>query len=192
MKNIFNVLIVGVGGQGIVLASDILSLAAMNAGYDVKKSEIHGMSQRGGSVFSHVRFGQKVYSPLISKNDADVLISMEEMETLRWLDFVNKETRIIFVKTRILPQGIHSYPDGIELRLKNIFKNLITINPQEIYKENTEKKYINTYVLGILSHFVDFDKKSWENSIKDSVPGATFADNVKEFNRGRGALDDME
>jgi len=104
-KLIHNVLFVGVGGQGIVLASDIMAHAAVLAGFDAKKSEIHGMSQRGGSVFSHVRFGEKVYSPMITEGSADILVSLEEMETLRWLDFANPRTQLIVVKTRILPVG---------------------------------------------------------------------------------------
>ncbi|HAS53817.1 MAG TPA: indolepyruvate oxidoreductase subunit beta, partial [Nitrospiraceae bacterium] len=103
MSKVTNVLLVGVGGQGIVLASDVLSLAALYAGHDVKTSEIHGMSQRGGSVFSHIRFGDKVCSPVIPEGRVDILVSLEEMETLRWLSYVNSDTRILFTKTRIHP-----------------------------------------------------------------------------------------
>ncbi|HQJ06003.1 MAG TPA: 2-oxoacid:acceptor oxidoreductase family protein, partial [Spirochaetota bacterium] len=100
LDRIFNILIVGVGGQGIILASDIASKAAALAGFDSKKSEIHGMSQRGGSVFSHVRYGSKVYSPVIPLRQADILVSLEEMETVRWADFCSKDTIIILAKNR--------------------------------------------------------------------------------------------
>jgi len=123
MEKIHNVLMVGVGGQGVVLASDILSLAAMNAGYDVKKSEIHGMSQRGGSIFSFVRFGEAVSSPLIAEGQADLLVSMEEMETLRWLEYLNADTKLMVSKAHILPANATEYPAGIEEDLKKNFKN---------------------------------------------------------------------
>ena len=128
MDKVFNLLIVGVGGQGTILASNIVTQAAMNAGLDAKKSEIHGMSQRGGAVFSHVRFGKKVYSPVIAKGNVDVLISLEEMETLRWTEFLNKDSQLIVLNNRILPANTAEYPQGLTDKIKSQFNNWIFLN----------------------------------------------------------------
>ena len=149
-KNI-NILMVGVGGQGIILSSDILTLSALYSGYDAKKSEIHGMSQREGSVFSHIRFGEKIFSPALSKGEADFLISLEEMETLRWLNFIHDETYIIFTKTRIAPFGVTDYPKGIYKEIKKRIKNTISIDPDEINQKTGHAKFLNIAILGYLS-----------------------------------------
>jgi indolepyruvate ferredoxin oxidoreductase beta subunit len=111
------VLIAGVGGQGIVLAGDILCQVMMTSGLDVKKSEVHGMAQRGGSVTSHVRFGQKVYSPIAGKNDVDFLVSFEKMDTLRYLDFLKPEGMVIINSEEIYPPAVNLgdavYPDNV-------------------------------------------------------------------------------
>ena len=105
-----NILIVGVGGQGTILASDILCAAAMNAGLDAKKSEIHGMSQRGGSVFSHVRYAPRVYSPVIPRGQVDIIVALEEMEAARWIDWLVPGGRLVVSGTRILPANVQTYP----------------------------------------------------------------------------------
>ena len=119
MDKVFNLLIVGVGGQGTILASNIVTQAAMNAGLDAKKSEIHGMSQRGGAVFSHVRFGKKVYSPVIAKGNVDVLISLEEMETLRWTEFLNKDSQLIVLITEFYRQIRLNILKGLLIKLNH-------------------------------------------------------------------------
>src|SRR5512143_3955809 len=118
MENkVTNILLVGVGGQGIIVASEIMADVFMEAGYDVKKSEVHGMAQRGGSVSSHVRFGRKVYSPLIKKGDADILFSFELLEAVRYLDFLRKDAAVIVNNQKILPPsvtlGVDRYPENI-------------------------------------------------------------------------------
>ncbi len=185
MKKIFNLFIAGVGGQGIILASDIITRAAMNANFDVKKSEIHGMSQRGGSVFSHIRFGEKVFSPVIPEKSADILVSLEQMEILRWLHLANSETLVILYNTKILPSEVKEYPEGIIEELKKKFKNLIIIEPEELIKKIGAQKFVNTALVGIISKHLNFDIKYWEQAIEKEVPEGTSEENKKAFLIGR-------
>jgi len=185
MDKVKNVLMVGVGGQGIVLASDIISLAAMYAGHDVKKSEIHGMSQRGGSVFSHIRFGKKVYSPVVPAHEADILVSLEEMETLRWLSYVNRDTTIVFTKTRINPANVTEYPKHIEQEIQKHFHNSIVVDPSEISETRDSAKYLNTVILGLVSTYLDFSDDAWQQSIRESVPHGTYESNLAAFYMGK-------
>ncbi|MBN2443275.1 MAG: indolepyruvate oxidoreductase subunit beta [Spirochaetales bacterium] len=185
MGKIFNVLMVGVGGQGIIMASDIFALAAMHSGKDVKKSEIHGMSQRGGSVFSHIRFGEKVYSPVISKGEADVLFSLEEMETLRWIEYANTETTIICLKTRINPGMVETYPPGIDEEIKRLSKKVFFLDPQPIIEKIENKKFLNVALIGLISGFVHFSDESWEKAIREKVPRGTFEGNWQAFLTGK-------
>jgi indolepyruvate ferredoxin oxidoreductase beta subunit len=185
MSKITNVLMVGVGGQGIVLASDIISRAALYAGHDVKKSEIHGMSQRGGSVFSHIRFGEKVYSPVIPEGEADILLSLEEMETLRWLSYINSDTRVIVTKTRINPPNVTNYPDNIDQEIKKHFKNSWVIEPSRISEKTGDAKFVNTALLGLISTCLDFSDEAWRRSIHENVPDGTFEANMTAFAAGK-------
>jgi len=184
----FNVLIVGVGGQGIILASDIITKAAMFAGFDAKKSEIHGMSQRGGSVFSHIRYGKKVHSPVISEKEVDVLISLEEMETLRWLNYLNPNSKIVLTNSQILPLEVKEYPQGVNEELKKHNKNVVNINPEEILKKIGKPKYLNTAILGASSNFISIDENSWKEAIKEEVPIGTFEENWEAFITGRNEV----
>lgn len=185
MDKAFNLLIVGVGGQGTILASNIVSQAAMNSDLDVKKSEIHGMSQRGGSVFSHVRFGKKVYSPVIAKGQADVILSLEEMETLRWTDFLNKDSKIIILTHRILPANVESYPEGAIVKLKELFANVITVDPKEYAEKLGNVKFLNVFLLGVLSEYVSFPEGAWKEALKMLVPVGTFEKNYEAFLAGK-------
>jgi indolepyruvate ferredoxin oxidoreductase beta subunit len=187
-KPVFNILMVGVGGQGIITASDIITLAAVFSGYDAKKSEIHGMSQRGGSVFSHIRFGKKIYSPVIPAGEADILISLEEMETLRWLDYTNKETTVIVLDTRITPAEVKEYPSGITDELKNKYRNFVLINTEELKGRAGNILYLNVALLGLLSNFLDFPESSWRQAIKDEIPEAFFDDNWRAFISGKNEV----
>lgn len=185
MKKIFNLFIAGIGGQGIILASDIIARSAMNANFDVKKSEIHGMSQRGGSVFSHIRFGNKVFSPVISEGETDIFLSMEQMETLRWLHLINSSTLIILYNTKILPAEVKEYPQGIEEELKKKFKNLIIIDPNELIKNVGASKFVNVALVGIISKYLNFEIKDWEDAIIKEIPKNTFEENKRAFLIGR-------
>jgi indolepyruvate ferredoxin oxidoreductase, beta subunit len=182
---IHNVLMVGVGGQGIVLASDILCQAALNAGYDAKKSEIHGMSQRGGSIFSFVRFGEKIHSPVISENGADILVSLEEMETLRWLKYTHPGTKLIVSNTHILPSETKEYPKGIMEYLQSAFKDFMRIDASAAMKELGNPKYLNVYILGLVSKNLPLSEEHWSSAIKESVPEKHFESNLTAFKAGR-------
>ncbi len=184
MEKNTNILMVGVGGQGIILASDITALSAGLQGFDVKKSEIHGMSQRGGSVFSHIRFGKKVYSSVISHKGADVLISMELMETARWSKWVNPDTKLIVLDTKILPSSVKSYPTDVEGSLKEHFKNLYLISEKEALEKIGHIKFINIFVLGILSKFLKIKTKFWEEAIRQTVPEKSIEQNLEAFHLG--------
>jgi len=184
-KPVYNILMVGVGGQGIILASDILTLAAMYCGYDAKKSEIHGMSQRGGAVFSHIRFGKRVYSPLISEGEADILFSLEEMETLRWLNYANTESLIITLLTRIKPAGVSLYPIGIREELKKKCDQIKFLDPEDLRKKIDNIKFFNVALLGVLSNYVDLDEKAWKRAIEEKVPKGSFEGNWNAFLIGK-------
>lgn len=184
-KKTFNILMVGVGGQGIILSSDILTQAALNAGLDVKKSEIHGMSQRGGSVFSHVRFGEKVNSPLISRGDADILVSLEMMETLRWLEWANEDTQLIVLEEHLKPAMVEAYPEGVKEEISAKSRNVIFLGPRTMVEKIGLRKYLNVALLGVVSRFVSFPAGSWEKAISSLVPEGSAEDNLKAFETGR-------
>ncbi len=173
MKRVNNILIVGVGGQGVLLASDILAQVALEEGFDVKKSEIHGMSQRGGSVFSHIRFGEKVYSPVIPEGCADFFLSFELLETTRWMYFLNKDTRVIYTDLKIPPSivaaGKEKYPDNIDKIINENFKETIKIEINKHIKEISSTRYINTFLLGILSNFMPFNLETWKKSLNENI-----------------------
>lgn len=176
---------VGVGGQGIVLSSNILAAAAMNQGFDVKKSEIHGMSQRGGSVFSHIRYGKKVYSPVIPRRSADIILSLEQMEVLRWADYASEDCQIIYFNEKLLPAGITHYPLGVEDEIKRLFKNVCEVKPEDLKSKLDNVKSVNVALLGVLAGFIDIADSAWEKAINDFVPKGTADVNVKAFKAGR-------
>jgi len=184
-KSVCNILMVGVGGQGIILASDILTRAAMYAGYDAKKSEIHGMSQRGGSVFSHIRFGEKVHSPMISEGEADILFSLEEMETLRWLRYANAASLVISLLTRINPAGVEVYPEGVREELRRKCTRLMFIDPERLRGEIENSKFFNVALLGVLSCNVDIHAESWKRAIVEEVPEGSVEGNWRAFLAGK-------
>ena len=180
-----NILIVGVGGQGTILASDILCAAAMEAGLDAKKSEIHGMSQRGGSVFSHVRFAPKVYSPVIPKGRVDILVGLEEMEAARWLDWLDTAGRLVVAGTRILPANVEKYPEGIADQLVALHPGCVYIPEAQLLAAAGNVKYVNVCLLGAASRGIDFPEAAWYSAIERLVPSGTFEANRAAFDAGR-------
>jgi len=184
-KAVHSILMVGVGGQGIILASDILTLAAMHSGYDAKKSEIHGMSQRGGSVFSHIRYGAKVYSPTISEGEADILFSLEEMETLRWLNYAGSGSIVITLRTQIKPAMVEEYPEGIEEELRKKCGALKYLEPEQLKKDIENVKFFNVALLGVLAEYVNLPEDSWKRAIEERVPRGSYEGNFKAFQAGR-------
>jgi len=179
-----NVLIVGVGGQGTILASDILAAAALDAGLDAKKSEIHGMSQRGGSVFSHVRFSEKVSSPVIPEGEADILVALEEMEAARWLGMLRPDAKILISGARILPAGAAEYPEGITAAIRGLGYACAHIPEGTIHEKAGGAKYGNLLILGLLSCIIRFPAQAWYAAIERLVPSGTFAANRDAFDAG--------
>ncbi len=188
MDRITNIILTGVGGQGILMASEIISEAAVRAGYDVKKSEVHGMAQRGGSVNSHVRFGKKVYSPLAIKGDCDLLLAFEKLEALRMADFVKDEGNIIVNDQRINPStvisGAATYPENIEEILNERFKSVIFMDALKIAQQVGNLRTANTAMLGAASKLLDIPAEIWENAIRSNVPERFIEINLKSFNMG--------
>jgi len=189
MSEVTSICITGVGGQGIILASNIISKLALSAGYDVKKSEVHGMSQRGGSVISEVRYGKKVYSPLIPEGGADIVMSFEAVEALRYINKLKKDGLIIVSTQEILSStilaGLEEYPKGILDNLKSTLHKVIPVNAMEDAKSIGNIKTVNSIMLGVLSNYLSFEQALWEEVLKSSVPAKTVDLNLKAFMKGR-------
>jgi indolepyruvate ferredoxin oxidoreductase beta subunit len=188
LGKITNIILTGVGGQGILMASEIMSEAAVQAGYDVKKSEIHGMSQRGGSVNSHVRFGEKIYSPLVMKGDCDLLLAFEKLEALRMADFVKEEGSLIVNDQRINPSTVISgaavYPENIEGILNTRFRSVTFMDALKIAKAAGNPRTANVALLGAASELLDIPVGIWEKAIVSKVPERAIEANLKAFRMG--------
>lgn len=186
-----NIMIVGVGGQGSLLASRMIGTAALKKSYDVKVSEVHGMSQRGGSVVTYVKLGEKVNSPLIEKGEADIIISFEMLEALRWSDYLNKEGKIIVNNQRINPipviTGKEKYPENILGKIKTICNNVISINALEKAKELGNTRVVNIILIGILARLSSIEKNIWLETLKEVVPERFYSINEKAFEAGYNA-----
>ncbi|MBN2412732.1 indolepyruvate oxidoreductase subunit beta [candidate division KSB1 bacterium] len=186
-----DILIVGVGGQGILLASEIISSVCLEAGYDVKQSEVHGMAQRGGSVSSHVRYGDVVYSPTIERGRADILLSFELLEALRWIEFLKPEGTAIVNNMKITPMpvadGSERYPDNIRQKLEKRCKELVLVDGNSIAVKAGHIKTVNIALLGVFSKYLPFDTNMWKKSIVERVPVKTKEINLIAFDSGRNA-----
>ncbi len=185
--NKLDVVIAGVGGQGVLLASEIISNVALASGYDVKKSEIHGMAQRGGSVFSFVRIGKKVYSPIIPAGSADFLLAFEELEALRYASYLRKGAQVIVNTQKISPitvlSGAASYPEDPISMLKEHFK-VYPVDAVSLAQKAGNARAVNTVIVGIFSTFVGFEKELWLNIIKKLIPQKILEVNLKAFELG--------
>lgn len=183
-----SILLVGVGGQGTILASKILSEGLLRSGYDVKMSEIHGMSQRGGSVSTQVKFGDKVYSPMISEGEADVLISFEKSEAVRWLNYLKKDGVLLVNDYEIYSMpviiGDAVYPDNVIEKLKKEVKNIKIFNAMKIAEEIGNEKVQNIVALGIIAKALDMEDVDFEAAIKDIVPEKLVDINIEAFKKG--------
>ncbi len=186
MKNL-NIMVVGVGGQGTLLTSRIIGNVALSQNFDVKLSEVHGMAQRGGSVVTFVRFGEKVDEPVVEVGDADILISFERLEALRYAHFLKKDGLIVVNDCRIDPMtvvtGAEAYPEGILPRLKQNH-TVHTINGVEIAEKLGNPKVLNSVVLGFAAKFLDFSEEQWLSVLEKTVPSKTIDINVKAFKLG--------
>ena len=158
-----NILLVGVGGQGTILASKILTHAALAQGYTVKMSEIHGMAQRGGSVVTQVRLGEEVYSPVIDEGEADIIIAFEQLEAYRWAHFLREGGVLIANTQKISPLpvliGAATYPDTILANLKDKVKRFVEIDGLKLAAEAGNAKSTNVVLMGVLARFMDFPQK---------------------------------
>lgn len=191
-KKIVNIALVGVGGQGTLLASEVLSRAAMLAGSDVKQSEVHGMAQRGGSVVSQVRIGEKVYSPLIPDGETDFLVSFELLESLRYADTLSPQGIALINKQIITPvtvsSGQQAWVDDIPERIARAYPNRRLLDALEMAQELGNIRVINMIMTGALSHFLDIERPAWDQAVVELVPAKHRDVNVRAFAAGLAAM----
>ncbi|MGN0551510.1 MAG: indolepyruvate oxidoreductase subunit beta [Acutalibacteraceae bacterium] len=187
-NNVKSVLIVGVGGQGTLLASRLLGNAMLSCGYDVKVSEVHGMSQRGGSVVTYVRFGDKVSSPIIEHGEADLILSFEQLEAARFLPFLKKGGKIIVNTQTIDPMpvitGAKEYPAGILDSIEKLGVNVIAADALSLAEQAGSSKAVNVVLIGVMAKNLDIDKQIWIDTIKTTVPEKFLELNLKAFELG--------
>lgn len=183
-----NIMIVGVGGQGSLLASRIVGNAAMAEEYDVKVSEVHGMSQRGGSVVTYVRYGDKVHSPVIGEGEADIILSFEQLEGARWLSYLKKDGILITSTQKIMPMpvitGAAEYPNKLIDDIKQKGVNVIAVDALKKAEEAGSLKAVNVVLIGVMTHFCDFTKEQLLGALEKSVPQKLLDINIKAFESG--------
>lgn len=182
-----NIMIVGVGGQGTLLASRILGNTVINEGYDVKVSEVHGMSQRGGSVVTYVKYGEKVFSPIIDRGEADIILAFELLEALRALPYLKEGGKIIVNNQKIDPMpvitGAAEYPQNIEETLKNAADTTV-IDALSAAIEAGNQKAVNVVLIGVMAKRTDIAYEKWVQTIKTTVPEKFLEVNLKAFDMG--------
>ena len=186
-----NIMIVGVGGQGTLLASKLLGRILLTKGYDVKVSEVHGMSQRGGSVVTYVRYGDKVYSPIIDRGEADYILSFELLEAARWTEFLRADGTIITNTQQIDPMpvvtGAAEYPEELVEKIKALGLKIDAFDALSPATEAGSAKAVNLVLLGRLSKYFDFTEDEWMSAIEASVPEKFLEINKKAFALGAKA-----
>lgn len=183
-----SIMIVGVGGQGILLTSRILGDVALSSGLDVKVSEVHGMSQRGGSVVTYVKMGEKVYSPVIEKNEADILLCFEKLEALRWIDYAKKDATIVINNQRIDPMpviiGKAKYPEDIIEKIKADYKKVVDVPALDMAKKCGSIKAVNVVMIGVMAQCTNIEKEVWLKAVEKTVKPQFVDINIKAFNLG--------
>jgi indolepyruvate ferredoxin oxidoreductase beta subunit len=186
-----DILIVGVGGQGTLLASRVLGSLAQALGYDVKLSEVHGMAQRGGSVVTHVRFGDKVFAPVIDESSADIILAFEKLEALRWAGRLKKNGRMFIGTQEIAPMpvitGAEEYPADIEERIRALVPDAVFVDALQLAKEAGNAKAVNIVLIGVLAQYMDIDKQAFLDAIRATVPQKTLDINLIAFEKGYNA-----
>lgn len=191
MSNVKNVMIVGVGGQGTLLASRILGNVAISEGYDVKMSEVHGMAQRGGSVVTYVKYGDKVHSPIISEGEADIIVSFEELEAQRWISYMKKDGILIVNTQQIDPMpvitGAVKYPENIISRLMEKTDGIVAVDAFKLANEAGNSKAVNVVLLGVLAKSSGIGKEKWLDAVKNTVPAKFLDVNLRAFELGYNA-----
>lgn len=190
--NTFSIFICGVGGQGVVLAGELLSEGALSAGYDVKMSEVHGMAQRGGTVVSTVRFGEKVYSPIIAEGQADVLLSFELLEAYRLLSYLRPDGKAVVNTQKIMPAtvsaGIATYPDNIQGLIKEKVPDTVFVDAISLAKKAGTSRAVNVVMIGALSNFLPIKLDIWTDVIRKKVPEKFLDANLRAFQLGRETM----
>jgi len=181
-------MIVGVGGQGTLLTSRILGTVGISTGADVKVSEVHGMSQRGGSVVTYVKMGEKVHSPIIERGEADSLLCFEELEALRWIDYAKKEASIIINTQKIDPMpvitGKAKYPENIVEKIKADYLNVVTVPALELAEACGSIKAVNVVMIGVLAKRTHIPKETWLDAIRETVKPQFVDLNIEAFKKG--------
>ena len=191
MSETKNVMIVGVGGQGSLLASKLLGKLLLDAGYDVKVSEVHGMSQRGGSVVTYVRYGEKVYSPVIDKGEADYIVSFELLEAARWLPYLKKDGQIVTNIQQIDPMpvitGAQEYPENLVEKMKATGAKVDALDCLALAEQAGSSKAVNIVLMGRLSHYFNMPEEVWQKAMEAMVPAKFLEMNKKAFELGKNA-----
>ena len=186
-----SIMIVGVGGQGSLLASRIIGNVLLSQGYDVKVSEVHGMSQRGGSVVTYVKYGDKVYSPVIEKGEADAVISFELLEAARCLPFLKKGGHLITSTQQIDPMpvitGAAQYPENLTEKLAAAGAQLVAVDALSLAEQAGTSKAANVVLMGVLASKLDFPEELWQNALEQCVPAKFLELNKKAFELGKNA-----
>ena len=186
-----NIMIVGVGGQGSLLASKLLGRLAMEQGYDVKVSEVHGMSQRGGSVVTYVRYGDKVSSPVIDQGEADFIVSFELLEAARWLSYLKPDGQIVTSTQQIDPMpvitGAAQYPESLVEKLRAAGAKVDALDCLALAEEAGSPKAVNIVLMGRLSHYFDLPEEAWLSAVEALVPPKFLELNRKAFRLGKNA-----
>ena len=186
-----NVMIVGVGGQGSLLASKLLGRLLLSKGYDIKVSEVHGMSQRGGSVVTYVRYGDKVYSPVIDKGEADFIVSFELLEAARWTEFLKPGGKIVVNTQQINPMpviiGAAEYPQNLLEKMRAAGLDVDALDALSLAEQAGSPKAVNIVLMGHLSRYFDFTEEEWLEALEQSVAPKFLEMNKKAFTLGRNA-----
>lgn len=186
-----SIMIVGVGGQGSLLASRLLGNVLLAKGFDVKVSEVHGMSQRGGSVVTYVRYGDEVCSPIIEKGEADVIISFELLESARWLPYLKKGGKLITSTQQLDPMpvitGAAQYPEDIAAKIKTMGIQVTAVDALGLAEQAGNAKASNVVLMGVVSAQTEFEEQLWQNAIEQCVPPKFLELNKKAFELGRNA-----
>lgn len=191
MSNVKSVMIVGVGGQGTLLASRVLGSAMLSQGVDVKVSEVHGMSQRGGSVVTYVRYGDKVYSPIIAQGEADVLLAFEALEAARYLPWLKPEGTVVVNTQQMDPMpvvtGVAEYPKDILGKVREQGVKVVALDALGMAEEAGSSKAVNVVLIGAMAKKLDLSKEVWIDTIKETVPSKFIDMNLKAFELGYNA-----
>ena len=189
--NTKSIMIVGVGGQGSLLASRLMGHVLLAQGYDVKVSEVHGMSQRGGSVVTYVKYGDSVASPVIEKGEADLIISFEQLEAARWIPFLKKGGKIVVSTQKTDPMpvitGNATYPENIIEKIRALGIDVIAIDALELAESVGNAKASNVVIMGAVAQRLDFEEKFWQDAIVECVPAKFLELNRKAFELGKNA-----